>query len=268
MERSRFPHVALSAVLCLLVGSGNADVRLHVAAFGMVAPPAASRSVRGSPSRVWQGRVQQQQQQLQLQRATVLKQYQQQSPSIHRRFDTSSSSLFAAPPELDVIALVAGQENYGLAIVCVGEALWSFLQAPSFDAAKVLIPAVVAALVLVLVSGPMITSLDASSVATGLWIATAVSVGLGLSYVARLLAPFSASPKEIAAVGLLVALAGFFSFAQNLVVDGFVAVPSLPAIAFPQLDLFSNSDNDLQLPSVAVETPISAGVELSLPESS
>lgn len=137
--------------------------------------------------------------------------------------------------DLDVIGLVAGQENYGLAIVSVGEALWSFLNAPSFSHAKVLVPAALAAIILVAVSGPMITSGDAASVGTGLWIATGVSVGLGASYVARLVASFSPSPKEIAALGLLVAIAGFFSFSQNLVVDGFVELPSLPTVELPSL---------------------------------
>jgi hypothetical protein len=143
--------------------------------------------------------------------------------------------------DLDVVALVAGQENYGLAIVCVGEALWSFLQAPSLSHAKVLVPAAVAAAILAAVSGPMITSGDEASVGMGLWIATAVSLGLGASYVARLLAPFSPSPKEIAALGLLVAIAGFFSFSQNLIVDGFLALPrinlpSLPHVELPQIN--------------------------------
>jgi hypothetical protein len=137
--------------------------------------------------------------------------------------------------DLDVIALVAGQENYGLAIVSVGEALWSFLNAPSFSHAKVLVPAALAAAILGVVSGPMITSGDATTVGTGLWIATGVSVGLGASYIARLLAPFSPSPKEIAALGLLVSVAGFFSFSQNLVVDGFVTLPSLPTVELPSL---------------------------------
>lgn len=42
-----------------------------------------------------------------------------------------------------------------------------------------------------------------------------------VSYVARLLAPYSPSAKEAAFAGLLIAVAGFFSFSQNLVVDGF-----------------------------------------------
>jgi hypothetical protein len=80
----------------------------------------------------------------------------------------------------------------------------------------------------------MITSGDASQVATGLTIATIVSVFLGATYVARMLAPFSPSPKEIAFLGLLAAVAGFFSFSQNLLVDGFVTLPSIP---LPSIDL-------------------------------
>lgn len=146
----------------------------------------------------------------------------------------SPSSLLAAIPDLEVVALVAGQENYGLAVVCVGEAIWSFLQAPSLPQVRILIPAGVAALVLGLIAGPLITSSDdVSSVATGLWIATATSVGLGASYVLRLLSPVSPTPKEAAALGLIVAFAGFFSFSQNLIVDGFVTLPSLPSIPLP-----------------------------------
>jgi hypothetical protein len=128
----------------------------------------------------------------------------------------------ATVQDLEVVALVAGQENYGLAVVCLGEALWSFVQAPSVSQIKILVPAVLAAV----------------AVATGLWIATAASVGLGVSYVARLLAPYSPSPKEAAALGLVVAVAGFFSFSQNLVVDGFVALPTLPSLpSLPEINL-------------------------------
>ena len=149
----------------------------------------------------------------------------------------------AAPElDLDVVALVAGQENYGLAVVALGEALWSFLQAPSADhALKTFGPAGVAAVILVAVSGPMVTSGDASSVTLGLEIATATSMLLGLSYLARLLAPYSPSPKEIAFLGLLISVAGFFSFSQNLVVDGFITLPSLPSVPLPQLPSFDFS---------------------------
>jgi hypothetical protein len=74
-------------------------------------------------------------------------------------------------------------------------------------------------------------------VGLGLEIATAVSVGLGASYVARMIAPYSPSPKEIAFLGLLVAIAGFFSFSQNLVVGGFVTLPSIPLPTLPSIVL-------------------------------
>ena len=35
--------------------------------------------------------------------------------------------------DLDTIALVVGQENYGFAVVVLGEAIWSFSKAPSID---------------------------------------------------------------------------------------------------------------------------------------
>ncbi len=116
--------------------------------------------------------------------------------------------------------------------------------------AKVLVPASVAAVVLAAVSGPMITSGDASSVALGLEIATGVSTLLGASYVARLIAPYSPSPKEIAFLGLLVAIAGFFSFSQNLVVDGFVTLPTLPSLPFslPEIPLGLGEDIDTSIP--------------------
>lgn len=145
------------------------------------------------------------------------------------------------PADLDVVALVAGQENYGLAIVALGEGIYSFLQAPSLDNIfAVVIPPILAAIVLVAVSGPMITASGASaaSVATGLWIATAVSLALGASYVLRLVDSSAASataPKEIAFLGLLIAVAGFFSFSQNLIVDGFVTLPSIDLPSLPSL---------------------------------
>ena len=150
---------------------------------------------------------------------------------------TNQKSELQATPDLEVVALVAGQENYGLAIVALGEAVWSFLEAPSLSHAKVLVPAIIAAIVLVAVSGPMVTNTaDPASIKLGLEIATGVSVGLGASYVARLLSPYSPSAKEIAFGGLLVAIAGFFSFSQNLVVDQFIVLPELPELPniFPE----------------------------------
>ena len=144
--------------------------------------------------------------------------------------------------DADTMALVLGQENYGLAVVLLGEGIWSLSTAPSIgQAAKTLVPAAIAAAILVLVSGPMVTSGDLSQVGTGLFVADAVSVVMGLIYLARVLAPFSESPKEIPALGLLVALAGFFSFSENLVVDGYVTLPQLPQL--PSIELPS-----IQLP--------------------
>lgn len=155
------------------------------------------------------------------------------SPSARVR----SLELNVVTADLDTVALVAGQETYGFAIVALGEAIWSFAQAPSFSHAKVLAPAGIAAVLLFAVSGPMVTSGDAASVALGLEIATGVATLLGASYVARLVAPYSPSPKEAVFAGLLIAIAGFFSFSQNLVVDGFVTLPNLPSLPLPQLEL-------------------------------
>jgi len=149
---------------------------------------------------------------------------------------TKSKTSLEVTPDLEVVALVAGQENYGFAIVAMGEAIWSFLEAPSLSHARVLVPATIAAIILVFVSGPMVTNAaDAASIKLGLEIATGVSVGLGASYVARLLSPYSPSAKEIAFAGLLVAVAGFFSFSQNLVVDEFVTLPSVPLPELPSI---------------------------------
>jgi hypothetical protein len=146
-----------------------------------------------------------------------------------------------AVPDLEIIGLVVGQENYGLAVVLIGEAIWSLSQFPSVDhALKTMGPAVVATVILVGVSGPMVTSGNLESVAAGLWIATAVSVLIGMAYLARCLAPFSPSAKEIPAFGIVVAFAGFVSFSQNLIVDGFVTLPKLPTVnlpSFPEIQL-------------------------------
>jgi hypothetical protein len=148
-----------------------------------------------------------------------------------------------AQPDPQIIALVAGQENYGLAVVALGEAVWSFLEAPSLDHAKVFIPAGLSAILLVAVSGPMITSGNLESAGFGLGIAAAVSSALSFSYIARL-NRFSPSKKEIIFLGLLFSVAGIFSFGQNLIVDGFINLPSLslPSI-FPE--------NEFDLPESA-----------------
>ena len=144
-------------------------------------------------------------------------------------------------PEIDMqtMALVTGQEVYGFGVVALGEGIYSFLQSPSFDNIKVLVPGIIAALVMFLVSGPAVTSGDFSSVGFGLEVATVISLSMGASYVARMLAPYSPSPKEIAFLGVLVSLAGVASFGQNLIVDGFISLPSLPfeLPEFPHVDL-------------------------------
>mmetsp|Transcript_12881 Transcript_12881/g.22142 ORF Transcript_12881/g.22142 Transcript_12881/m.22142 type:complete len:209 (-) Transcript_12881:114-740(-) len=165
------------------------------------------------------------------------------NPIVSTRPGASTTKLNVTP-DLDTVALVAGQENAGFAIVALSEAIWSFAQAPSFSHAKVLVPAGIAAVVLFAVSGPMIASGDAGSVQLGLEISTAVSALLGASYVARLAAPFSPSPKEAVFGALLIAIAGFISFSQNLVVDGFVTLPTLPSVPFPQIPLGLGEDID------------------------
>lgn len=146
-----------------------------------------------------------------------------------------------------MVCTSGGERNAGFAIVTLGEAIWSFAQAPSFAHAKVLIPAIVGAAILFAISGPMIASGDADAVATGLEIATVVSALLGATYVARMVAPYSPSPKEAAFLGLLVAIAGFSSFSQNLVVDGFVTLPQLPSIPLPQIPLGLGEDIDTSI---------------------
>jgi len=175
-------------------------------------------------------------------------------PPMNPAFKSIDPSDLPAPPlslpeiDYDVIALVAGQETYGFAAVALGEAIWSFSQAPSLSHAKVLVPAIIAGILLVGVSGPMVTNAaDPASIRLGLEIATGCSVFLGASYVARLVSPFSPSAKEIAFLGLLVSFAGFFSFSQNLFVDGFV---SLPTVNLPSFDLPSLPK--IELPSIGL----------------
>jgi hypothetical protein len=157
--------------------------------------------------------------------------------NIPQYLHTSSPTSLASTADLGMVALVAGQENYGLAIVALGEALWSFAQSPNFSNIKVLVPASVAAIILVVASGPMITSGEVTSVQYGLEIATVTSLLLGASYIARLVAPYSPTAKEAAFFGLLIAIAGFFSFSQNLVVDGFITLPNLPSLPLPEMPL-------------------------------
>lgn len=153
--------------------------------------------------------------------------------------DKFNTILKSTPSDLDVISLVVGQENYGLGIVALGEGLWSLLSVPVSlnNAIKSLLPTIVAFIILIFISGPMITSspIDIISLGNGIIIATSVSIGLIIHYSIRLLASFPETPKEIALFGLIVAIAGFFSFSQNLIVDGFITLPTLPTL--PSIEL-------------------------------
>jgi len=145
---------------------------------------------------------------------------------------STSLSLAPPPPSLEVTSLVTTQEALGLAVCTTGEALWSLSQAPTVSQAlRVLGPALVASGILVIAAVPALQ--DTSNIGTGLTIASVVSLTLLVSYSLRLVSPVSESPKEIAFLGLLLSIAGTASFVQNLVVAGYVTLPTLPSIALP-----------------------------------
>jgi hypothetical protein len=183
--------------------------------------------------------------------------------------ETRSPSSRLHATDMSVISLVAGQENYGLAVVVVAEGIVSlFKQGLSLgNVLRTVAPTILAAAVLVVVSGPMITSGVAGSVSTGLGIASAVSIGLLLSYISRLLTPSSSDDgsKEIAFLGVLIALAGFFSFSQNLVVDGFIQLPQVelpnvfPKNAWEDLDYGQDTSDILSMPTTD-SAPMAAGI--------
>jgi len=149
----------------------------------------------------------------------------------------STTTSLKATPDLEIVSLVNQQYNYALAVVCMGEGIWSFIQAPSLSHAKILIAPIITSVILVLVSGPLLSSSTTDDVFLALSINTGLSVLLGASYILRMIAPYSPSPKEAAFFGLLVSVAGFFSFSQNLVVNEFVTLPSLPVITLPSFQL-------------------------------
>lgn len=172
------------------------------------------------------------------------------TPKLHSAFKPPNNICFSKKPlvqvkatpsdlDLETVSLVVGQETYGLAFVCVLEAVSCFVRAPSFSkAVQILGPAGLAGAMLTLVSGNLVTSGEASKISLGLEISVAVTIFLGVSYILRLNAPLDASsPKESAFFGLIVAIAGFFSFSQNLTVNGFVVLPSLPSIPLPSISL-------------------------------
>lgn len=144
---------------------------------------------------------------------------------------TSTTQLALA--DYEQISLAASQENLGLGVVVLGEAIYSFTQAPSFGHAKILVPAIAAAVVLFTISGPPLDVPDVHMI-DGLSIAAGVSVALMVGYYLRLTFP-SPSPKENAFGGLLIGFLGFSSFVQNMFAGGWLAFPtiSLPSISLP-----------------------------------
>jgi len=152
----------------------------------------------------------------------------------------------SVPTKLYVIsedlALVIGQETYGFGIVILAEAIYSFSQAPSLEEIKVLIPGIIGAVLCAFVAGPMVTSGDPSSVALGLEIATGTSLLMGATYVSRLFQTLPTIPKEIAFLGLLVCFAGFTSFTQNLLVNGFISLPSISIPSLPMPPSYDPTD--------------------------
>ena len=156
-----------------------------------------------------------------------------------RQFPTSTSRTPIRPPtslavaSFEQISLAASQENTGLAVVVVGEAVYSFSRAPGLLQSLILLPPLAAAYFLLLVAGPYY-DMPSSDMSQGLLVSSLVSLALMLSYAARLKLP-SASPKEYAFGGLLVGFAGFCSFAQNSFAGGFVTLPTIPLPALPSL---------------------------------
>jgi hypothetical protein len=142
----------------------------------------------------------------------------------------SPTSLHLA--DFDQISLATSQENAGLAIVVLGEAGYSFIKAPGWKTGVLFVPAIAAAFVLFTISGPPLDNADVT-MGDGLRVAALVSLALMGVYSLRLVLP--TPNKEITFGGLLVAIAGFASFSQNLFAGGWVnfpALPSLPSLPF------------------------------------
>ncbi|GMH55828.1 hypothetical protein TrVE_jg3448 [Triparma verrucosa] len=144
---------------------------------------------------------------------------------------SSKSSTQLGVADLSQISLAASQENTGLAIVVVGEAVYSFTQAPSLGHAKILLPAIASAVVLFMVAGPPLDVPDVHMI-DGLSVAAGVSAALMGCYYLRLTFP-SPSPKENAFGGLVIGFLGFASFVQNMFAGGWLAFPTLPSISLP-----------------------------------
>lgn len=166
----------------------------------------------------------------------------------NQQFGTKLSAALPGPEiDLATMSLVTSQEVYGFGIVALGESIYSFSKDPNFGNVKVLVPGILTAIIMFAVSGPAVSSAsDMSSVGFGLQIASVMSLGMGLSYVARMLSPKTLTPKEVAFLGLLVSLAGFSSFSQNLIINGFITLPELPfdLPALPHVDYGEFADEE------------------------
>jgi len=173
-------------------------------------------------------------------------------PQISRERVIKSTKLRSGTENIDLISLAGEQENFGFAIVFLGEAIWSFIQRPSLSHAKILAPAILNAAILILVAGPPISSRDPTSLAFGLEVATACSFVMIGSCALRLANP-SPSPKEAAALGLIIAFAAFFSFSQNLLVGEFVTFPSIPLPHLPEIGLPSPSFPSICFPRASCD---------------
>ena len=104
---------------------------------------------------------------------------------------TSSTSLSVA--SFEQISLAASQENTGLALVVMLEAIYSFFQAPGLRHSLILLPPIAAAYVLIFISGPVLDVPDVKMI-NGLAVSAGVSAALIGSYYLRMSFP-SPSPK-------------------------------------------------------------------------
>jgi len=152
--------------------------------------------------------------------------------------DTSADVTFSVSPDIaagtvhvhqltEQIILAITQENIGLGVVFIIEALYSFLKYPSLEHAVVLIGAALGSPVLFFFVSPMLNSGNPGQVSMGLEAAMGVSIFVALTYLIRMLNPSPYVAKEVPAFAILVCIAGFTSFSQNLLAIG-ASFPSLP----------------------------------------
>lgn len=80
----------------------------------------------------------------------------------------------------------------------------------------------------------------------------------------RVAAPFGEPAKGVAFLGLLFSIAGFFSFSQNLVVDGFITLPNipLPSLPMPQGDGGVDYDAIMSMQDAPVSAETAESIDL------